>query len=92
MTTAHSPLHLLKAQADTIAAALKAAERGEKIARDPGGKIAAARAQDSVTFAVVMDDKILKIEMPWATIRTTSEMGIAAYILKQIRGTRDTTQ
>lgn len=31
MTTAQSPLRVLKAQADRIAATLKAAERGEKI-------------------------------------------------------------
>jgi hypothetical protein len=89
MTTARSPLRVLKAQADKIAMALKAAERGETIATDPAGKIAAARTRESVTFAVVMDDKVLKIELPWATVRETSEVGIAEYILKQMREARD---
>lgn len=89
MTTAHSPLPQLKAQADRIASALKAAERGGAIALDTGNRIAAARARASITFAVVMDDKVLKIEMPWATIRETSEAGIAEYILNQMREARN---
>lgn len=42
MTTSQSPLRVLKAQADTIAAKLKAVERGEKIADDPRGKLVAS--------------------------------------------------
>ena len=75
MTTAHSPRRVLKAQAKRCAATLKAAERGDKIAVDHGDKITAARSNESLSFAVVMDDKILKIEMAWATIRDTSEDG-----------------
>ncbi len=92
MTTKHSPLRVLKAQADTIAAALKAAERGEKIASDPAGKIAASIAKGIVKFAVAMDDKIISIEMPWSTIRETSEVGIAEFILKHMREQRETMQ
>lgn len=88
MTTAHSPLRALKAQADRIAATLKAAQRGEEIAHDPAGKIAAARATGTFKFAVVMDDKIIKIEMPWSKIDETSEVGLSEYILKQMRETR----
>ncbi len=89
MTTKHSPLRVLKAQADQIAAALKAAERGEKIDVRLAEKIAAARANESFKVGIVMDDKIITIEMPWATIRSTSEVGIAEYILKQMREERD---
>lgn len=89
MTTAHSPLRVLQAQADKIAAALKAAERGETIASDPAGKITAARAKESISVAVVMDDKILKIEMPWAKIRESSEAALAAYIVKHMREARE---
>lgn len=89
MTTARSPLPVLKAQADKIAVQLKAASEGKQIAHDPAGKIAAALATESVKFAVVMDDKILKIEMPWATIRTTTEAGIADFILDRMREQRD---
>lgn len=92
MTTASSPTHKLKAQADKMAAALKAAERGEPIANDPAGKIAAARARDAISFMVAMDDKFIKIEMPWSAIRETSEAGIAEYIVAQMRGARDTVQ
>lgn len=92
MTTAQSPLHELETQARQCAAMLKKAERGETVANDPGGKIATARKTPSVTFAVAMDDKILKVEMPWVTIRETSQAGIAEYILNQMREARDTIQ
>ena len=91
MTTAQSPLRILKAQADNIAKIVKAVERGENPMEDRGGKIAAARTRDSVKFGVVMDDKVLTIDMTWATIRETSEVGIAEYILKQMREARDVT-
>ncbi len=90
MTTARSPLRVLKQQARRIAAALKQASRGEKITNDPGRKIEAALSRSSVTFGVVMDDKILKFEMTWETIRETSERGIAEYILNQMREKRET--
>jgi hypothetical protein len=89
MSTARSPLRKLKAEADRIAAQMKALERGEVNAPDPAGKVAAARKRDTITFGVVMDDKILKIEMPWATIRELSEAGISAWILKHMREQRD---
>lgn len=90
MTTAHSPLRVLKVQADGIASMLKAAERGEDLGvRDAAGRIAAARKQDAVKFAVVMDDKMLSIEMRWDAIRGMSEAAISAYILKHMREERE---
>jgi hypothetical protein len=88
MTTAHSPLRVLRNQADRMAMMLKAAERGEHIPGD-NGKLAAARAKDSVKFVVAMDDKWISIDMPWSTIRETSECGISEYILNQMREARD---
>lgn len=88
MSTARSPLRKLKAEADRIAAQMKALERGEVNTPDPAGKVAAARLRETITFGVVMDDKILKIEMPWATIRELSEAGISAWILKHMREQR----
>ncbi len=85
MTTAQSPLSALQDQARQIAARLKAAERGEPIADDPGGKVAAARKRDSITFAVAMDDKILRIDVPWKTIRETSEPDLVAWIVAQMQ-------
>jgi hypothetical protein len=64
-------------QASRVAATLKAA----------GG---AAHAAEVTSFAIVMDDKILKVEMPWATIRSTSEAGIAEYIFNLMREDRPT--
>jgi|GEM_PF-1126740 hypothetical protein len=90
MTTARSPLRVLRQQANHIAELLKRAERGEKIADDMGGKIAAARSRPKVKFAVAMDDKVLIIDMSWATIREMSEHGISEYLLKQMREVRDT--
>lgn len=92
MTTSRSPLRVLKAQADNIAKIIKAVERGDNPIEDVGGKIAAARGRESVKFAVVQDDKIISINLPWVTIRETSEAGIAEYILKHMRGARDAVQ
>ena len=89
MTTKHSPLSALKAQADKIAATLKAAERGEKIDVRFAEKIDAARGKESFKVGIVMDDKIITVEMPWATIRTTSEAGLSEYIVRQMREARD---
>lgn len=89
MTTKNSPLRVLKAQADKIAATIKAAERGEKIDVRFAEKIDAARNTPSFKVGIVMDDKIITIDMPWATIRSTSEVGLSEYILKQMRETRD---
>lgn len=89
MTTKHSPLNALKAQADKIAAMLKAAERGEKIDVRFAAKIDEARARESFKTGIVMDDKVIILELTWVTINGTSEAGLAEYILKQMRETRD---
>ena len=89
MTTSQSPLRVLKAQADKIAAMIKSAERGEKIDIMFAEKIEAARGKPSLKFGIVMDDKLVSIDMPWATIKSSSEVGLAEYILKQMRGSRD---
>ena len=85
MPTKPSPLRQLKEQADSIAQKIKAAERGEITLK------AGAEQKDAIKFGVVMDDKILTIEMPRDLIRTSSEAGISEYILKQMRETREAT-
>lgn len=68
MTTADSPIAALKAQADKIAAALK-------------------NCQDLVhpnamtKFGIVMDDKLITVEMSWMTIRTLTQIEISDFIL-----------
>ncbi len=85
MTTAGSPRRALKAQARGIVKSLKAAARGEKIANDPGGKIAAALKRDSFTFGVAMDDKVIRIEMPWTMIRETDSEALAEWMVAQMQ-------
>jgi hypothetical protein len=89
MSTARSPLRVLKMQARKIAGVLKAAERGDMVANDPLGKVRAAREGEGIKFAVAMDDKMLTIEMSWAAIRDTSEVGITEFILKHMRDARE---
>lgn len=85
MTTKHSSLHALKAQADKIAGMLKASERGEVVDVRFAEKINAARRRESFQIGIVMDDKIITIALPWVTIRATSETGLSEYIVKQMR-------
>lgn len=89
MTTSHSPLRVLKAQADSIARTIKAVERGENPIEDRGGKIAAYLTKESFKAGVVMDDKVITIEMTWETIRKTSEVALSEFILRQMKGARD---
>lgn len=91
MTTRNSPLWRLRQQADNMAKMLKAAERGEKVANDPAGKIAAALKRGEITFGIAMDDKIIKVTMPFATIRDTDEAGISEWILAQMRELQQTS-
>lgn len=87
MTTKNSPEGQVRAQAVNIAKTLKAVSRGEKVTNDPAGKIASALSKPSITFGIVMDDKVLKVEMPWSTIRETDEHGIVEWIVGQMRET-----
>lgn len=92
MTTKHSPISALKAQADKIAAMLKAAERGEKIDVRFAEKVAATRAKENFNIGIVMDDKIITIDMPWFTIRNSSEAELSEYLVRQMREARDTVK
>lgn len=85
MSTKDSPLHVLKAQADWIAAEIKAFERGKRTDAKFAAKLEAARGKDSFKVAISMDDKLLAIEMPWVTIRNTTELELSEFILNQIR-------
>lgn len=85
MTTSRSPLSAVKAQADHIAKTIKAAGRGEPIAPEFKAKLDAARAKDSFVVGILMDDKVIKMTLPWALIEAYSEVALAAYILKHMR-------
>lgn len=88
MTTKSSPIQVLKAQADKIAAMLKAAERGEKIDVRFAAKIEAARTKPTFKAGVVMDDKVIVLEMPWTLINATSEAALSQYIVDQMQEAR----
>lgn len=92
MTTKNSPLETLKQQADTISRQLKRMDRGEVAVADPAGKIAAAREKGEITFAVVMDDKMLKITMPFDVIRSSTEAGISEWIVAHMQERKETQQ
>lgn len=86
MTTAHSPDHLLRAQADKIAKTLKQIERGDDVGvADPGGRMATSRTRPDVVFGVAMDDKIVKVTMSWARIRETDERFLSDFIVTQMK-------
>lgn len=88
MTTKHSPLRVLKGQADQVAKMLKMAERGEDLG-EKGAKMAEARRNyPDVRFAVIMDDKTLLITMTWKQIEESSEVGISEYVLREMRERR----
>lgn len=86
MMTSESPPHVIKLQADNIAARLKAAER-----RDPTAdqRFAAVRDKEWIVFAIVMDDKFLKIEMTWTLIHDMTEAAISEYIIKHMQGAKE---
>jgi hypothetical protein len=80
MTTKHSPLNILKAQADRIAAFIKAADRDKK----PGSSF----NKKSFRTAITMDDKTIILEIAWSAIREQTEPELAKYILSLMRETR----
>lgn len=94
MSTKHSPLRVLKAQSDSIAKDLKAWSRGERVKSEIELRLLKARAEgaNGIKIGLVMDDKVLTFNMTWATIESTSEVGIAEWILRQMRESRDTVQ
>lgn len=88
MSTGNSPLRVLKMQADKMAKNIKAIERGEVVVKDPDGTN--MLANDTVKFGIVMDDRVITMEISWKKIRETSEVSLAAYILKLTKNVRDT--
>lgn len=89
MTTKHSPLRVLTLQAHKMAETLKAIERGEKVDMRYAAKLSAMTSKETLKFGILMDDKVITIEMTWALIRDTTEVGLSEYILRQMREARD---
>ena len=78
MTTASSPIEKLAQQAITIAKHLKRLE--------PDATIGNAL---KIKFCVAMDDKLLIIDMPRATIREATVQALTEFVLKQMQEKRD---
>jgi hypothetical protein len=83
MSTSKSPLSKLKKEASAIAVKLKAMERGEE------PEMVAAREKPFVKFGLVMDDKVLMIELPWSMIELHGEVSLAEFLVKHMRGQRN---
>lgn len=89
MTTKHSSIAALRRQAETCARTLKQAERGEHPGVKFGHKIAEARKRGSFRFGIVMDDKVITLDLPWITIRETTEAGLVEYIVGLMQERRE---
>lgn len=79
MTTAQSPVAKLKAQADEIARRLKQGVRGE---------LSSFPKKDRIKFGVVMDDKVLTVEMAWDAIVEADEGSLSEMILREMQEKR----
>lgn len=92
MTTKHSPLAMLQGQAKMVAAVLKQAERGDAGPINLTDKVLEARKNPTFKTGLVMDDKVITIELPWTKIAETTEPTLAEYILDLMRESRGTEQ
>lgn len=80
MTTKASPYKVLKAQADKIASALKS----------PGARSRSKHPlNEAVKVGIVMDDKVITLEMTWSLIAETTEKALAEYVVGQMREAND---
>lgn len=79
MTNASSPITILRAQARRAALAMKTAEKTGV------GVKAGAREKPEVKFAVVMDDKVITIEMEWTSIRDLTVEGLTTFIVREMQ-------
>lgn len=80
MTTKNSPYAKLKAQADKIAAILKHPKARSQSKRPDA---------PTVNVGIVMDDKVIRIDMAWTLIAETEEAALAEYIMRQMQETDD---
>jgi hypothetical protein len=85
VTTKNSSLRRLRAQAAEIAHVMKQAEAG--IARDT--RILEARCtKPNFKTGIVMDDKVITLDIPWTTIAETEKAALAEYVLGLMRESR----
>jgi len=92
MSTKNSPLRVIRTEAASIAYNLKALERGERPNNYMAEKLEAARSKPVIKIGLIMDDKVITIEISWDKIRGTSEAAMTEYIMGLMLETRNTIQ
>lgn len=90
MSTSNSPVAVIRQQAEKMADMLRAAERGEPVPPPIEQTIREARGRPSITIGIVMDDKVVRIEIPWEKIKNTGRHALTEYIVRLMRGQQDT--
>lgn len=78
MTTKNSPVSELKRQAKEMVRQLR-------IANATRVRIPPAMRAKSIKFGIVMDDKVLTIEMDWSAIDESTDVQLVEFIVKQMR-------
>lgn len=89
MTTSQSPIRLLRAQATYIAKTLKDAERGYFPDMAFAAKFKAAREKESFSMGLVMDDKVLTLDIPWTKIQETNATDLTEWIVRKMQGLKN---
>lgn len=90
MTTAHSPDHIIRAQAKKIVRHLKAAEKNDWTGVSvKDSQLNTARQMPGIKVGVAMDDKIVRLELSWVIIRDTEDDALVEYIVKLMREKKD---
>lgn len=89
MSTEHSPESILREQAHHIAVTLKRAEQGENVAPDPMHRIGKSLELGVVKLAIVMDDKLIALAIPWEQVRALTLPLLCDFIYGLMRGARE---
>ena len=90
MSHSRSSEQQIRTQAERIAQHLKDVTSGKTTVADPQGRIAKARETGIFTFAIAMDDKILKLSMPFEKIQLLNKELLTQHIFDLMRGHNDT--
>lgn len=86
MTTKNSPIAELRNIANNIAVMMKKAERREYPKTPNVEKLIHAREHNpGMNSGIVMDDKVITIEIPWPMIAAYSEHELTEYIITLMR-------
>jgi len=78
MTTSQSPDYRIRQQSAAIAARLKQAAAGEIYIP--------SKDKDRIKIGIAMDDKTITLEIPWETIRNTTQSALDEYIFVLMKG------